>query len=49
MRLVQDSAFPGAWDRRDGGDAIHPFYTLWFAVTGKMVGGHKVNRQNHYA
>jgi len=23
----------------------NPFYTLWFAVTGRMVGGRKVNRQ----
>jgi len=22
-----------------------PFYTLWFAVTGRMIGGRKVNRQ----
>jgi predicted amidohydrolase YtcJ len=24
----------------------NPFYTLWFAVTGRMIGGRKVNRQN---
>ena len=24
----------------------NPFYTLWFAVTGRMVGGRKVNRQS---
>jgi predicted amidohydrolase YtcJ len=23
----------------------NPFYTLWFAVTGRMVGGRQVNRQ----
>jgi predicted amidohydrolase YtcJ len=23
----------------------NPFYTLWFAVTGKMIGGRQVNRQ----
>jgi len=23
----------------------NPFYTLWFAVTGRMIGGRKVNRQ----
>ena len=23
----------------------NPFYNLWFAVTGKMIGGQKVNRQ----
>jgi predicted amidohydrolase YtcJ len=22
-----------------------PFFTLWFAVTGKMIGGRQVNRQ----
>jgi predicted amidohydrolase YtcJ len=24
----------------------NPFYTLWFAVTGKMIGGRQVNRQS---
>ena len=24
---------------------MNPFYTLWFAVTGKMIGGRRVNRQ----
>ena len=24
----------------------NPFYTLSFAVTGKMIGGHQVNRQS---
>jgi hypothetical protein len=24
----------------------NPFYTLWFAVTGRMIGGRKVNRQS---
>jgi predicted amidohydrolase YtcJ len=23
----------------------NPFYNLWFAVTGKMIGGQQVNRQ----
>jgi hypothetical protein len=23
----------------------NPFYTLWFAVTGRMIGGRQVNRQ----
>jgi hypothetical protein len=25
---------------------INPFFTLGFAVTGRMIGGRKVNRQN---
>ena len=25
---------------------MNPFYTLWFAVTGRMIGGRKVNRQS---
>jgi predicted amidohydrolase YtcJ len=46
MRRVQDSGI--AWGL--GSDAMvvttsNPFYTLGFAVTGKMVGGRKVNRQ----
>ena len=31
--------------RRDRGDDLQPVLHLCFAVTGKMVGGHKVNRQ----
>ncbi len=46
MRLVQDSGI--RWGLGSDATAVtpsNPFYTLWFAVTGKMVGGHKVNRQ----
>jgi len=46
MRLVQDSGIP--WGLGSDATAVttsNPFYNLWFAVTGKMVGGHKVNRQ----
>jgi predicted amidohydrolase YtcJ len=46
MRLIQDSGI--TWGL--GTDAYEvnqyrPFTTLWFAVTGKMVGGTVVNRQ----
>ena len=46
MRLVQDSGIP--WGLGSDATAVttsNPFYNLWFAVTGKMVGGHHVNRQ----
>ena len=46
MRLVQDSGIP--WGLGSDATAVttsNPFYNLWFAVTGKMVGGHEVNRQ----
>jgi len=46
FRLVQDSGI--MWGLGSDATAVttsNPFYTLWFAVTGKMVGGHKVNRQ----
>jgi predicted amidohydrolase YtcJ len=46
MRLVQDSGIP--WGLGSDATAVttsNPFYNLWFAVTGKMIGGHKVNRQ----
>ena len=46
LRLVQDSGIP--WGLGSDATAVttsNPFYNLWFAVTGKMVGGHKVNRQ----
>ena len=46
MRLVQDSGI--MWGLGSDATAVttsNPFYNLWFAVTGKMVGGHKVNRQ----
>ena len=47
MRLIQDSGI--RWGLGSDATAVtpsNPFYTLWFAVTGKMVGGHKVNRQS---
>jgi predicted amidohydrolase YtcJ len=46
MRLIQDSGIP--WGLGSDATAVttsNPFYTLWFAVTGKMVGGRQVNRQ----
>jgi predicted amidohydrolase YtcJ len=46
MRLVQDSGIP--WGLGSDATAVapsNPFYTLWFAVTGKMLGGALVNRQ----
>ncbi|MDP2238817.1 MAG: amidohydrolase [Burkholderiales bacterium] len=46
MRMVQDSGI--RWGLGSDATAVtpsNPFYTLWFAVTGKMIGGHKVNRQ----
>jgi len=46
FRLIQDSGI--LWGL--GSDAtavttINPFYTLSLAVTGRMMGGHKINRQ----
>lgn len=46
MRVVQDSGI--MWGLGSDATAVttsNPFYNLSFAVTGKMVGGHKVNRQ----
>jgi predicted amidohydrolase YtcJ len=46
MRMVQDSGIP--WGLGSDATAVtpsNPFYTLWFAVTGKMLGGAVVNRQ----
>lgn len=46
MRLVQDSGV--MWGLGSDATAVttsNPFYTLWFAVTGKMIGGREVNRQ----
>lgn len=46
MRRVQDSGI--RWGLGSDATAVttsNPFYTLGFAVTGKMVGGKKVNRQ----
>jgi predicted amidohydrolase YtcJ len=46
MRMVQDSAIP--WGLGSDATAVtpsSPFYTLWFAVSGRMLGGTVVNRQ----
>ncbi|HZN26260.1 MAG TPA: amidohydrolase family protein, partial [Burkholderiales bacterium] len=46
MRMVQDSGI--MWGLGSDATAVttsNPFYNLWFAVTGKMIGGHQVNRQ----
>ena len=46
MRLIQDSGI--MWGLGSDATAVttsNPFYNLWFAVTGKMVGGRQVNRQ----
>ncbi len=47
LRRVQDSGI--VWGLGSDATAVttsNPFYTLGFAVTGKMVGGHHVNRQS---
>ena len=46
FRRVQDSGI--MWGLGSDATAVttsNPFYTLWFAVTGRMIGGRKVNRQ----
>ncbi len=46
FRRVQDSGV--TWGLGSDATAVtpsNPFYTLWFAVTGKMIGGRQVNRQ----
>jgi len=46
FRRVQESGIH--WGLGSDATAVttsDPFYTLWFAVTGKMVGGKNVNRQ----
>jgi len=46
FRRVQDSGI--VWGLGSDATAVttsNPFYTLWFAVTGKMIGGRQVNRQ----
>src|SRR6059058_4146357 len=46
FRRVQDSGI--LWGLGSDATAVttsNPFYTLWFAVTGKMIGGREVNRQ----
>jgi predicted amidohydrolase YtcJ len=47
FRRVQDSGI--VWGLGSDATAVtpsNPFYTLWFAVTGKMIGGQQVNRQS---
>lgn len=47
FRRVQDSGI--VWGLGSDATAVttsNPFYTLSFAVTGKMIGGHHVNRQS---
>ena len=46
MRRVQDSGI--VWGLGSDATAVttsNPFYTLSFAVTGRMIGGREVNRQ----
>jgi len=46
FRRVQESGI--VWGLGSDATAVttsNPFYTLWFAVTGRMIGGRKVNRQ----
>jgi predicted amidohydrolase YtcJ len=46
FKRVQDSGI--VWGLGSDATAVttsNPFYTLWFAVTGRMIGGRKVNRQ----
>ncbi len=47
FRRIQDSGI--LWGLGSDATAVttsNPFYTLGFAITGKMVGGHHVNRQS---
>jgi len=46
FRRIQDSGIH--WGLGSDATAVttsNPFFTLWFAVTGKMIGGRQVNRQ----
>ena len=46
LRMIQDSALP--WGLGSDATAVtpsNPFYTLWWAVTGKMIGGTQVLKQ----
>jgi len=46
FKRVQESGI--VWGLGSDATAVttsNPFYTLWFAVTGRMIGGRKVNRQ----
>ena len=46
LRMIQDSGIPwGLGSDSNGAAPANPFYTLWWAVTGKMLGGRKVSRQ----
>jgi predicted amidohydrolase YtcJ len=47
FKRVQDSGI--VWGLGSDATAVttsNPFYTLWFAVTGRMIGGRRVNRQS---
>ncbi|MDB5809969.1 MAG: hypothetical protein JWN94_2091 [Betaproteobacteria bacterium] len=47
FRRIQDSGIP--WGLGSDATAVttsNPFYTLWFATTGRMIGGRHVNRQS---
>jgi predicted amidohydrolase YtcJ len=47
LRLIQDSGVP--WGLGSDATAVtptNPFYTLWWAVTGRMIGGKKVNSES---
>ena len=51
LRMIQDSGVP--WGLGSDATAVtpsNPFYTLWWAVTGKMIGGKQVLKQTitHY-
>ena len=46
LRIIQDSGVP--WGLGSDATAVtpsNPFYTLWWAVTGKMIGGKQVLKQ----
>jgi len=46
LRLIADSGLPyGIGSDSNGAAPANPFYTLWWAVTGKMLGGKQVIRQ----
>jgi predicted amidohydrolase YtcJ len=46
LGMIQDSGIPwGLGSDSNGAAPANPFYTLWWAVTGKMLGGRKVSRQ----
>src|SRR4029079_327760 len=45
-RIIQESGIP--WGLGSDATAVtpsNPFYTLWWAVTGKMIGGKQVLKQ----